>query len=170
MLSNIRPVCLSRARRASVADSPLPLPGGQVDCTVNRLVCNEFEVKAYPTLLWIEQGKLVSRAGPASVGGFLLSLSSRNCSRRNLLSVLTGATVRFVSLPFVGDTQKRAAYILLPFDRFTQGLPGGQTKDFGEVHYVFWWVQNLQGWFWTRYNLSIVLFKYWHSRKQISVY
>lgn len=33
----------------------------KIDCTANRLVCNEFEVKAYPTLLWIEQGKLVEK-------------------------------------------------------------------------------------------------------------
>ncbi|CAN7988628.1 unnamed protein product [Ixodes hexagonus] len=33
----------------------------KVDCTANRHVCNEYEVKAYPTLLWIEQGKLVEK-------------------------------------------------------------------------------------------------------------
>lgn len=33
----------------------------KVDCTVNRAACNHYEVKAYPTLLWIEDGKLVER-------------------------------------------------------------------------------------------------------------
>ncbi|XP_064489294.1 thioredoxin domain-containing protein 5 homolog [Ornithodoros turicata] len=33
----------------------------KVDCTANRQVCNDFEVKAYPTLLWIEDGKMVER-------------------------------------------------------------------------------------------------------------
>jgi thioredoxin domain-containing protein 5 len=33
---------------------------GKVDCTQFRNLCNEFEVKGYPTLLWIKDGKKVS--------------------------------------------------------------------------------------------------------------
>lgn len=33
----------------------------KVDCTANRHTCNEFEVKAYPTLLWVEDGKMVEK-------------------------------------------------------------------------------------------------------------
>ncbi|XP_022258343.1 thioredoxin domain-containing protein 5-like [Limulus polyphemus] len=33
----------------------------KVDCTSNRFICNEFEVKAYPTLLWIIDGKKVEK-------------------------------------------------------------------------------------------------------------
>lgn len=45
---------------ASLEHDP-SLKVAKVDCTANRLVCNEFEVKAYPTLLWIERGKLVEK-------------------------------------------------------------------------------------------------------------
>lgn len=34
---------------------------GKVDCTQYRSVCNIFEVKGYPTLLWIENGKKVDK-------------------------------------------------------------------------------------------------------------
>jgi thioredoxin-like negative regulator of GroEL len=37
-------------------DETLGVTVGKVDCTVHRSVCNEFEVKGYPTLLWIEDG------------------------------------------------------------------------------------------------------------------
>ena len=32
----------------------------KVDCTAHRTVCNTFDIKGYPTLLWIEDGKKVS--------------------------------------------------------------------------------------------------------------
>lgn len=31
----------------------------KIDCTNYRKICGEFEVKGYPTLLWIENGKRV---------------------------------------------------------------------------------------------------------------
>lgn len=34
---------------------------GKVDCTQYRNLCNEFEVKGYPTLLWIKDGKKVEK-------------------------------------------------------------------------------------------------------------
>nr|CAH0112149.1 unnamed protein product [Daphnia galeata] len=34
---------------------------GKVDCTQFRNLCNEFEVKGYPTLLWIKDGKKVEK-------------------------------------------------------------------------------------------------------------
>ncbi|XP_043489531.1 thioredoxin domain-containing protein 5 homolog [Polistes fuscatus] len=33
----------------------------KVDCTLHRSVCEEFEIKGYPTLLWIEDGKKVDK-------------------------------------------------------------------------------------------------------------
>jgi thioredoxin domain-containing protein 5 len=41
---------------AQSLDETLGVTVGKVDCTVHRSVCNEFEVKGYPTLLWIEDG------------------------------------------------------------------------------------------------------------------
>lgn len=32
----------------------------KVDCTLHRSICNNFDIKGYPTLLWIEDGKKVS--------------------------------------------------------------------------------------------------------------
>lgn len=31
----------------------------KVDCTQHRSVCGQFDIKGYPTLLWIEDGKKV---------------------------------------------------------------------------------------------------------------
>lgn len=33
----------------------------KVDCTLYRPICQEFEVKGYPTMLWIENGKKVEK-------------------------------------------------------------------------------------------------------------
>ncbi|XP_063244147.1 thioredoxin domain-containing protein 5 homolog [Bacillus rossius redtenbacheri] len=33
----------------------------KIDCTVHRTVCNNFDIKGYPTLLWIEDGKKVEK-------------------------------------------------------------------------------------------------------------
>lgn len=33
----------------------------EIDCTTQHLICNEFEVKAYPTLLWIVDGKKIEK-------------------------------------------------------------------------------------------------------------
>lgn len=33
----------------------------KVDCTVHRSICNSFDIKGYPTLLWIEDGKKVEK-------------------------------------------------------------------------------------------------------------
>ncbi|XP_077297082.1 thioredoxin domain-containing protein pretaporter [Arctopsyche grandis] len=34
---------------------------GKVDCTLYRDICTEFDVKGYPTLLWIEDGKRIEK-------------------------------------------------------------------------------------------------------------
>lgn len=31
----------------------------KIDCTLFRSICEQFEIKGYPTLLWIEDGKKV---------------------------------------------------------------------------------------------------------------
>lgn len=32
----------------------------KLDCTIHRTVCNTLEIKGYPTLLWMQDGKVVS--------------------------------------------------------------------------------------------------------------
>jgi thioredoxin domain-containing protein 5 len=32
----------------------------KIDCTRHRSICGQFDIKGYPTLLWIEDGKKVS--------------------------------------------------------------------------------------------------------------
>nr|XP_045615779.1 thioredoxin domain-containing protein 5 homolog [Procambarus clarkii] len=34
---------------------------GKLDCTQFRQICNDYEVKGYPTLLWIEDGKKIEK-------------------------------------------------------------------------------------------------------------
>lgn len=34
---------------------------GKLDCTQHRSICQDFEVKGYPTLLWIEDGKKIEK-------------------------------------------------------------------------------------------------------------
>ncbi|XP_043271385.1 thioredoxin domain-containing protein 5 isoform X2 [Venturia canescens] len=34
---------------------------GKVDCTQHRSVCEQFDIKGYPTLLWIEDGKKIDK-------------------------------------------------------------------------------------------------------------
>ncbi|XP_060526994.1 thioredoxin domain-containing protein 5 homolog [Cylas formicarius] len=33
----------------------------KIDCTIHRQVCNNFDVRGYPTLLWIEDGKKIDK-------------------------------------------------------------------------------------------------------------
>lgn len=33
----------------------------KIDCTVYRLIYQDFEVKGYPTLLWVEDGKKIEK-------------------------------------------------------------------------------------------------------------
>lgn len=43
----------------------------KIDCTQHRPICQEFEVKGYPTLLWIVDGKKVEKySGARSLDAF----------------------------------------------------------------------------------------------------
>lgn len=33
----------------------------KIDCTQYRSICSQFDVKGYPTLLWIEEGKKIDK-------------------------------------------------------------------------------------------------------------
>lgn len=42
----------------------------KIDCTQYRPICLDFEVKGYPTLLWIEDGKKIEKySGPRTIEG-----------------------------------------------------------------------------------------------------
>jgi thioredoxin domain-containing protein 5 len=41
---------------------------GKLDCTEHRPICKDFDVKGYPTLLWLEDGKKIDKySGPRTV-------------------------------------------------------------------------------------------------------
>ncbi|XP_055844430.1 thioredoxin domain-containing protein 5 homolog [Episyrphus balteatus] len=43
----------------------------KIDCTLYRPICQDFEVKSYPILLWIEDGKKIEKySGSRSLGDF----------------------------------------------------------------------------------------------------
>ncbi|XP_059469333.1 thioredoxin domain-containing protein 5 [Neocloeon triangulifer] len=46
---------------AQSLDESLGVSVGKIDCTLHKGVCNEFEVKGYPTMLWIEDGKKIEK-------------------------------------------------------------------------------------------------------------
>lgn len=51
---------------------------GKIDCTEHRLLCKEFEVKGYPTLLWLQDGKKVDRySGPRTIEDFKAYIEQR---------------------------------------------------------------------------------------------
>ncbi|KAJ8893850.1 hypothetical protein PR048_006451 [Dryococelus australis] len=56
MLQKLSPVWDSLAKSLE-HDTTVTI--GKIDCTVHRTVCNDFDIKGYPTLLWIEDGKKV---------------------------------------------------------------------------------------------------------------
>lgn len=49
---------------------------GKLDCTKYREICTEYEVKGYPTLLWIEEGKKVMEEKHFCIPRLLSSFSS----------------------------------------------------------------------------------------------
>lgn len=46
---------------AESLDSDKSVNIAKIDCTTNRDTCSEFEVKGYPTLLWIQDGKKAAK-------------------------------------------------------------------------------------------------------------
>jgi thioredoxin-like negative regulator of GroEL len=50
----------------------------KVDCAVHKSICNNFDIKGFPTLLWIEDGKKVS-------AGFLTSVCNPSSNEAQLL-------------------------------------------------------------------------------------
>lgn len=53
----------------------------KIDCTQHRPICQEFDVKGYPTLLWIVDGKKVEKySGSRSLDAFKAFIEERTGS------------------------------------------------------------------------------------------
>lgn len=53
----------------------------KIDCTQNRPICQEFEVKGYPTLLWIVDGKKDEKySGSRSLDEFKIFIEAKTGS------------------------------------------------------------------------------------------
>lgn len=55
----------------------------RIDCTQHRPICQDFEVKGYPTLLWIVDGKKEEKyTGSRSVEAFKEFIEQKTASER----------------------------------------------------------------------------------------
>ncbi|GIY19993.1 thioredoxin domain-containing protein 5 homolog [Caerostris darwini] len=58
----------------------------KIDCTENKKTCDEFEVKGYPTLLWIINGKKVEKyQGARNLDGFKQFITEMKTAHKNKL-------------------------------------------------------------------------------------
>jgi thioredoxin domain-containing protein 5 len=56
---------------------------GKVDCTEHRPICKEFDVKGYPTLLWLENGKKIDKySGPRSLDDLKAYIERRSSGEK----------------------------------------------------------------------------------------
>lgn len=58
----------------------------KVDCTQHRNVCGQFNIKGYPTLLWIEDGKKVK----FKYRFYFFFCRNLNLSFKKLISIILG--------------------------------------------------------------------------------
>lgn len=50
----------------------------KIDCTEYRPICKDFDVKGFPTILWLENGKKVDKySGPRTVEDFKAYIEKR---------------------------------------------------------------------------------------------
>lgn len=89
---------------------------GKVDCTEYRPICKDFDVKGYPTLLWLENGKKVDKyTGPRTIEDFKAYIVQRATGEKPAEKVE------------VKEDGEGAAVLSLTADSFQQGIETGVT-------------------------------------------
>lgn len=89
-----------------------------MDCTEYRPICKDFDVKGYPTLLWLEDGKKVDKySGPRSIEDLKAYIEQRTPGEGEVQP----AKVE------VKEDGEGAAVLQLTTDSFAQSVATGVT-------------------------------------------
>lgn len=88
----------------------------KVDCTLYRPVCQDFEVKGYPTLLWIVDGKKIEKYTGA-----------RSLSDLKAYVEKTAGVSAIEDEPKVQDAAQQAVVLQLTTDSFEHAVEKGVT-------------------------------------------
>lgn len=92
----------------------------KLDCTEYRPICKEFDVKGYPTLLWLENGKKVDKySGPRSLDDLKAYVVQRSSADGGDKPEEKAAEVK--------EDGEGAAVLQLSLDSFSQGIETGVT-------------------------------------------
>lgn len=88
----------------------------KVDCTEYRPICKEFDVKGYPTLLWLENGKKVDKyTGPRTIEDFKSYIVQRSTGEKPAEKVE------------IKEDGEGAAVFSLTADNFPSNIEAGVT-------------------------------------------
>lgn len=91
----------------------------KLDCTEYRPICKDFDVKGYPTLLWLENGKKVDKySGPRSLEDLKGYVEQRAAGE--------GAE-KPTEKPAAKENGEGAAILQLSTESFVQGIETGVT-------------------------------------------
>lgn len=93
----------------------------KLDCTEYRPICKDFDVKGYPTLLWLENGKKVDKySGPRSLDDLKAYIEQRTSGEDD------GAAKPAEKVELKEDGEG-AAVLQLTTDSFPQAIEKGVT-------------------------------------------
>lgn len=91
----------------------------KLDCTEYRPICKDFDVKGYPTLLWLENGKKVDKySGPRSIEDLKAYVEQRASAEDG---------EKPVEKVEVKEDGEGVAVLQLTTDNFPQGVETGIT-------------------------------------------
>ncbi|KFM73991.1 Thioredoxin domain-containing protein 5, partial [Stegodyphus mimosarum] len=106
----------------------------KVDCTVNRKSCEEFEVKGYPTLLWIVNGKKMEKyQGARNLVAFKQFITDMKAAHKDMLENEEG------KIPEAKENEPNMV-VKLTNDNFKNAV----TKDFSFVKFYVPWCGHSQ--------------------------
>lgn len=90
----------------------------KLDCTEYRPICKDFDVKGYPTLLWIENGKKIDKySGPRTIEDLKAYVERRSSGEKPAEEEKAEPK----------DEGEGAAVLQLTTETFTQGIEKGVT-------------------------------------------